>query len=101
MIVEEDIQESIDFIELLYSTIVEAFSALDLYTDAIILYQLYDDNHQWWSTYMLVLLISPYLVSHGALVVILQKKLSFNDEGVSCCKNAVLSMTVPLHIQMP
>eukprot|EP01084_Bolivina_argentea_P218823 371260_1 len=74
----------IDWIELTYATVVETFSALDLATDFLILLQLYYSSNIWWSTWMVIFLISPYLVSHGSLVVILQKKLSFNNTEKSC-----------------
>eukprot|EP01083_Nonionella_stella_P193903 715584_1 len=83
--------ESIDWIELVYSTVVETFSALDLCTDVLILLQLYHSGNQWWTTWMLILLASPYLVSHGSLVVILQNKKKFDTGNRSCFTSTVLS----------
>eukprot|EP01083_Nonionella_stella_P113712 335355_1 len=77
---EEELQ-SVAWIELAYSTLVETFSTLDLVTDIVILSQLYGSKNQWWTSWMLLLLICPYLVSHGSLVVTLKKKIDFN----SCC----------------
>eukprot|EP01083_Nonionella_stella_P017876 50057_1 len=88
----EDTEDaSLDWIELVYTTIVETFSALDLYTDILIMMQLMKSKNQWWSTWMLFLLTSPYLVSHGSLVVILQKKLSFNNAQKGCCSSFITS----------
>eukprot|EP01083_Nonionella_stella_P234496 825442_1 len=85
------------WIELIYTTIVEAASAADLWTDIVIIMQLIQSDNQWWSTFMLSLLIAPYLVSHGSLVVILQKKVQFNKDTWWCCsKLRVLSMTLLL-----
>eukprot|EP01084_Bolivina_argentea_P080713 146175_1 len=89
-------EESIDFIELAYATTVETFSALDLITDVVILKQLYESGNQWWCSWMCFLLISPYLVSHGAIVVILQKKLSFNNDNKSCCSSIFISFVESL-----
>eukprot|EP01084_Bolivina_argentea_P159454 277709_1 len=89
--VEEVIKENkpLDWIEIMYSTIVEIFSALDLYTDIIILFQLYKSNNQWWTIWMTCLCISPYLVSHGSLVETIKKKINFVDQEQSCCSGFV------------
>eukprot|EP01083_Nonionella_stella_P267986 905611_1 len=68
-----------NWIELLYSTIVESCSALDLYSDVIILIALYKSHNHWWSTNMLMLLCAPYLVSYGSLVVLLRKKIEHKE----------------------
>eukprot|EP01083_Nonionella_stella_P017879 50065_1 len=91
MIKDTEEDASLDWIELLYTTVVETFSALDLYTDILIMMQLMKSKNQWWSTWMLFLLTSPYLVSHGSLVVILQKKLSFNNAQKGCCSSFITS----------
>eukprot|EP01084_Bolivina_argentea_P229506 387328_1 len=78
----ENKKEAIDWIEIGYSSVVEAFSALDLYTDILILVELYKDRHIWWTTFMLILLLAPYLVSHGSLVTLLQKKVNFYEIGL-------------------
>eukprot|EP01083_Nonionella_stella_P267987 905612_1 len=76
---------SINWIELLYSTIVETCSALDLYSDVVILIALYKSYNHWWSTNMLILLCAPYLVSYGSLVVLLRKKIG--DKNLSFCSS--------------
>eukprot|EP01084_Bolivina_argentea_P245868 411561_1 len=70
-------QQSIGWIEIAYASIVETFSALDFYTDVLILLELYAAGHMWWSTFMLTLQLAPYLVSHGSLVTLLQNKINF------------------------
>eukprot|EP01084_Bolivina_argentea_P270921 460797_1 len=62
------------WIEIVYSCIVETFSAMDLYTDIVILLQLYQSDNIWWTTFTLILLLSPYLVSFGPLATLIQRQ---------------------------
>eukprot|EP01083_Nonionella_stella_P077456 211555_1 len=90
---EDDESKPVNWIELLYSTLVESFSTADFYTDVVIMVELYDAKQQWWATWMLFLVIAPYLVSYSALGSIVQHRIqsyfvSLNERGESsgCCE---------------
>ena len=56
-------------LEIIYTLFVESLSMADLITDGIVLHQLIESNHQWWSAFMLLTIVSPYVVSYSALVM--------------------------------
>ena len=57
-------------LEIIYTIFVESLSMADLITDGVVLYQLIRSNHQWWSAFMLLTILSPYVVSYSALVML-------------------------------
>eukprot|EP01084_Bolivina_argentea_P056048 102632_1 len=59
-------------IELVYAFMVEGLSVLDLSSDIIILGQLLKTDNQWWTAFMILFLLAPYLVSFCALASIFQ-----------------------------
>eukprot|EP01084_Bolivina_argentea_P309595 535552_1 len=61
------------WIEILYSTLVEIFSTADLYTDLLIMRDLYLTGQQWWTSWMIFLVLAPYLVSYSALTSLIDK----------------------------
>eukprot|EP01083_Nonionella_stella_P089161 248752_1 len=85
----EDDTEAVNWIELFYSMLVESFSTADLYTDIIIMVELYKARQQWWVTFMVAFLTAPYLVSYSALGSIIQHRIHsfflFNDT-LNCCQ---------------
>ena len=63
-------KEPTSWIEMVYATVVESLSSADLITDSLIVIQLANDknhNHQWWISLMILMMISPYLVSYSVL----------------------------------
>eukprot|EP01083_Nonionella_stella_P089131 248668_1 len=83
---------AVNWIEFTYSSLVEVISVVDLYYDCVVFERLYGSNNPWWSTWMLLFLISPYLVAHSSLVTLLQKKIDFDN--LACCKSFGLWLMV-------
>lgn len=75
--VESDVEYK--HLELIYSCIVEVLSVGDLVTDMIVLEQLIATNNQWWTSFMLLFLLAPYLVSYCAFASIFQS----HDKNIS------------------
>eukprot|EP01084_Bolivina_argentea_P073926 134117_1 len=74
----EDIkQRAVSWIEVIYSTTVEGLSTADFITDILILRDLWLSNNLWWTTFMLSLLIAPYLVCYSALGSLIQHRMNF------------------------
>ena len=73
-IVEVPDKKPLAWIELVYILCVESLSCADLITDFIILEQLIREEHPWWSTFSVIFMISPYLVSYTAMGSMLQAK---------------------------
>ena len=71
---EQDENEPLSWIEWIYIFIVESLSCADMVTDILILIQLYAKEHLWWTTFTIIFIISPYLVSYTAVGTMLQKK---------------------------
>eukprot|EP01084_Bolivina_argentea_P043354 79888_1 len=75
-----DLQESnkthndVNKFEIFYSAIVESLSVGDLLTDIIVLRDLIATNNQWWTAFMLLFLLAPYLVSFCSLASIFQSR---------------------------
>ena len=76
-------EEPDSFAEIIYSTVVETLSLVDLATDVIVMRELYEAGHAWWSMWMQLMLVAPYLVSHGSLVVALKKLMSHSERDQS------------------
>ena len=74
-IIEEEEGKALTWVERLYSTFVESLSTVDLVTDMLVLIQLYNGEHIWWTSLMVLMIISPYLVSFSVLGTLFQKKL--------------------------
>ena len=72
-IVEEE-EEPLSWFEWIYIFSVESLSTADLITDIFILIILIREGHQWWTTFSLIFMISPYLVSYTAMGTMMQKK---------------------------
>ena len=71
---EEEIDKKpLSWIELVYILCVESLSCADLITDFYILIELIND-HAWWSTFSVIFMISPYLVSYTAMGSMLKTK---------------------------
>eukprot|EP01083_Nonionella_stella_P044270 119260_1 len=101
IVVQPKEKEPVSWIELFYSLLVESFSTADLYTDIIIMMQLFKAKQQWWVSFMSFFLISPYLVSYSALGSIIQHRiqayfLHLNDsnERLNCCKWATFNIII-------
>ena len=68
----------------------------DVSTDALILYELINSGQQWWSAFMLLAIIAPYVVSYSALGALLEvkvrrfqtfeNKLKKQESLCHCCK---------------
>ena len=71
---KEENKKPLTWIELVYVLCVESLSCADLITDFIILDLLISDKEVWWSTFSVIFMISPYLVSYTAMGSMLQKK---------------------------
>ena len=73
---EDELQRKkpVTWLEMVYALIVESLSTLDFITDYFVLIQLYN-GHPWWTSWMLLLMISPYLVSYSVLGTIFQKRI--------------------------
>ena len=71
-----DNNRSTQWIERIYSFGVESLSACDLYTDYLILRELYKDKHQWWSSFTILTMIAPYLVCYAVLGSIFHQYIS-------------------------
>ena len=71
-----DIEESepLSWLEWIYVVTVESLSTADLCTDIFILKQLIEDKHQWWTTFSLIFMICPYLVSYTAMGTMMKNK---------------------------
>eukprot|EP01083_Nonionella_stella_P118130 352561_1 len=66
----EDIDEESNassWVELIYSTFVESLSMADFITDFLVLKQLFEGGHQWWSSWMVLMMLSSYLVSFSVV----------------------------------
>ena len=61
---------------------VESLSCADIITDILILIQLITDGHLWWTTFSILFIISPYLVSYTAIGTMLQNKFKLNIVSV-------------------
>eukprot|EP01083_Nonionella_stella_P142209 439559_1 len=55
------------WVELIYSTFVESLSMADFITDFLVLKQLFEGGHQWWSSWMVLMMLSSYLVSFSVV----------------------------------
>merc|ERR1712228_838787 len=67
---------------------VEVLSAADLITDIIILLQLIENKESWWTAFMLLFMISPYLVSHSTMVGLVHTRLNTflaSTKKLKCC----------------
>eukprot|EP01084_Bolivina_argentea_P304714 526338_1 len=80
-------ENTINWIELIYSTTVETFSVFDLITDVVVFMQLFKSRNIWWTTWMMVFLISPYLVSHSSLVTLVLKQIEDNFNEIPFWKS--------------
>eukprot|EP01084_Bolivina_argentea_P002010 3706_1 len=89
-------QKHINWVDVVYSTTVEVFSTFDLITDIIIFYQLYQSKNTWWTSLMLLFLLSPYLVSYGALASILQRIIHHNQ--TKCLSFLVVLFATPFSL---
>eukprot|EP01084_Bolivina_argentea_P172299 298477_1 len=90
-------KEPISWIEVAYSSMVETFSALDLYTDIIVLFQLYASNNIWWTSWMLILMCCPYLVSYGPLATLIQQS-NINFREKRCVAFLVVLLITPFSV---
>ena len=69
-------QKPVTWVDRFYSAFVESLSTVDLITDSLVLIQLYKSNHLWWTTLMVLMIVTPYLVSFSVLGTLFQKKLA-------------------------
>ena len=69
-------------LEVVYTFFVEALSIADLYTDALVLFQLMAAGQQWWSSLMLLAILAPYIVSYSALGALLEVKVSMFESAI-------------------
>ena len=67
-------KEPLSWIEWIYIFSVESLSCADIVTDVLILNQLIKNTHLWWTTWSVLFIISPYLVSYTAMGTMQQKK---------------------------
>ena len=79
---DEGTDEPDDFVEVMYATVVASLSLVDLATDVVVMRELYQAGHAWWSMWMQLMLVAPYLVSHGSLVVLLKKAMAQKKEDL-------------------
>eukprot|EP01083_Nonionella_stella_P060839 158657_1 len=84
-------KKAVSWIEVIYSTTVEGLSTADFITDILILRDLWISNNLWWTTFMLSLLIAPYLVCYSALGSLIQHRMNFiyltmSVDAVQCAK---------------
>ena len=66
--------EPVSWLELLYSTVVESLSTADLITDGLVLIQFFENSHLWWASWMVLLILAPYMVSYVSLDSLFQKR---------------------------
>ena len=71
---DEDITDPITWFEKLYSAVVESISTADFVTDCFVLKSFVDNNHQWWSTWMILSMMAPYLVSYSVFGSLFNQK---------------------------
>ena len=70
----EQEDEPVSWLELLYSTVVESLSTADLITDALVLIEFVEGSHLWWASWMVLLILAPYMVSYVSLGSLFQKR---------------------------
>ena len=116
----------VNWVEIIYSTIVESFSVMDLYTDILIFIELlsaslppflslhqllsvigyinlflamtrYHTNNPYWATIMALLLCAPYLVSYCCLSTLLSQKVT-HFQNSSLFSIFVLMLMTPLSV---
>eukprot|EP01083_Nonionella_stella_P043236 116652_1 len=63
----EEEETASSWVELIYSTFVESLSMADFITDFLVLKQLFEGGHQWWSSWMVLMMLSSYLVSFSVV----------------------------------
>ena len=71
---QDDLTDPITWLEKLYSAVVESISTADFVTDCFVLKSFIDNNHQWWSAWMILSMIAPYLVSYSVLGSLFNQK---------------------------
>ena len=74
---DENEREALSWIEWIYILSVEALSCADFVTDIIVLIELIRASEIWWSTFSILFMVSPYLVSYTATGSMLKKKSHF------------------------
>ena len=79
---DEDLIDPITWFEKLYSAVVESISTADFVTDCLVLKSFITNNHQWWSTWMILSMISPYLVSYSIFGSLFNQKFSIYSEKI-------------------
>lgn len=72
----EDEATPATWVEILYSTVVESLSTADLITDYLVLEQFVEGGHQWWASWMVVMIAAPYLVSFSVLGTLFEQRVS-------------------------
>ena len=75
--IEEEEKDPITWFEWVYVFGVESLSCADLITDGVILSE-FANGHMWWTTFSILFMISPYLVSYTAMGTLLQRKFESN-----------------------
>ena len=72
---QEDIERKpVTWLEMLYSTVVESLSTADLITDFFVLQEFFKGGHLWWGSWMVLLMLAPYLVSYVSLGSLFEKR---------------------------
>ena len=64
---EDEDKEPLSWIDWAYIFGVESLSCADIVTDLLILLQLIDGGHLWWTTCTIIFIASPYLVTSWKL----------------------------------
>ena len=97
-------------IEIIYSFIVESLSTADLVTDILVIIALINkpNPETWWITFMLLFMMSPYLVSHSIMCSLIDSrrdslKLDLNTDRGGCGTKCGYRMinTLSLFIMTP